>query len=1362
MEMRQVIWRELEKISSIFSSYPGVLKNTTDLIEKLKHSNYTLTVAQEIENHYLKYADFYLKNANGYEATCALINYLFQGFQESDEKQAFLKAILNIIMKLFEEEVVNNFFYRKVISDIFEYLNTIELYHYIPQLGVLKNIGKKIIKKEIRDPQLMNSFIKLYQKYIQTFYLSCLSIPSLDEYFKQFSIEGIDLIKPFYDSLFKEIQTTVEEISKITDINRLLSLPADKEIFNKFKEIPKKISDSNNSLLNLKVKVYYLLWIMENQQLREIHEFSLRELGRIIKNFLLNSQKLDIKKFLSFFDLVFPQFDRFFYIFPDAVMFSLEDIGDAVYKVNNKEILNSYIEHLILLGFHTPQFKGFYNNYTINVNRYHLINLRLWFDLISKNPVESKELISALSIYLFFGGIHVKDTDLFQREITKLLNADISPIFYLVKPLLKKFPVYFNEINAEGHLRTVSTQVDEIFKRKDPLMHFIRKQIHVESSPLLVDLMEKIVEFLITDERKVLEGYVPKEVLNEIDCIEEHYRELNFLFKSLFDSEEFGCIDKILSTSIDVIVNKTESYPVSDIVKTKAVLIIRLYQLLYAKYKTDCKEVESFLKEAFYHGLPDASFLIEVLSEHSLFKKVESAVTYLEILKNIIVSPEKYEAFEDITHKRHIVAGIPSVSGRYSERKFNALSVYLRVESLLNSFLDEIEQSIDLSFITRATLFRIEKYLKLFGRILELNGLSSQKYVNTLSMLSVALEIRRFTFSQYMDIFRNFAESVSDIVNTYCSAPYKKWLKKIVIKFSKNIKEVELEDSELINALSEKFLRDMVVQYPGLSQLDRLISRIIKALYNQAEKLEYKDLDLLMTYDPKKILCDIYHPREEINDRIHLGNKGHNLIKLASKGISVPPGFILTTEVFRCKEAINNFAPVKEHLNKEIHSAIKRLEGFTKKSFGEASNPLLVSVRSGGAISMPGMMNSFLNVGINEKIIEGLIKQTGKPWFVWDSYRRFLQCWGMSFGLDRDEFDNIINEFKKKYKAELKIQFTPSQMKEVAIAYRDFILSKGIYIEEDPWRQIEIAISQVFNSWYSNKAKAYREILGISEDWGTAVVVQKMVFGNLDINAGSGVLFTRNPKESTDRIVLWGDYTTGAQGEDIVSGLVKTYPISIEQKIIEGRINEKSLEEAFPEIYESLIEIAERLIFKERWDHQEIEFTFEGRGKNDLYILQTREMSYAKRELITVFVPTEELNKNRLGTGIGVSGGAISGKIVFDVNDIKEFKQQDAHTPVILVRADTVPDDIVHIASADGILTARGGSTSHASIIATKLGKTCVVGFSKMTVYQSDKKCRIGKKILKKGDFMSIDGRNGMVYLGKHLTQTIYLSSEYF
>ncbi len=1361
--MKQVIWKEVEKITSIFSAYPGILKNVLDLAEKLKSSSHTPTIAQEIETHYTKYADYYLKHPQGYDATCFLINYLIQGFEQTEDKEAFLRAVLKIIIKLLEEdEAVQNYLFRNIISETLKYFYFIELDNYLSHLGLLKNISKLLQKKQNNDPQLINSFTKLYQKYLQRLYSQFLSILRPDEYFRKFFIDGIVFINSACESLFQEIEKMADEIPKVYDLDKLLTIPSETEILNKFRELPKNFLDSGDLWINLLTHLQYLCWILDTEQLKEIHEFSIRELGRAIKNFLIHSQQINNKNFFLILDTVFLQFEKFFYRLPDAVIFSLEDIGNAIYKIKNKEILDYYLEHLILSGFHTPQFKGFSENYTINVNRYHINNLRLWFNLISKSPLDTKELIAALCIYLFFGGVHIKDTDLFQREITKLLNADIGQIFYLVKLLLKKFPVYFNEINAEGELRMVSTQVDEMFKRKDTLVHFIRKQIHVESSPLIIDLIKKTVEFWITADRKVLEKYVPDEVLKDLDLVNEHLKELGYIFKKLSDSEKFGSVETVLSTPMDTIMNEINLIPVSDTAKTKAILTAKLYQLLYAKYKTDCTEVEILLKEALYLGLPDATPVIEALSEDSLFRKIESIISYLEKLKSIMTSSEKYDAFEDITHKRHIVAGIPSVSGRYSERKFNALSVFLRLESLLNSFLDEIEQSIDLSFITRATLFRIEKYLKLFGKILELNGISSQKYINTFTMLSVALEIRRFTFSQYMDIFRNFAESISDMVNIYCTAPYKKWLKKIIIKISKNLNNRELAEFEPTSTLSEKFLRDTVAQYPGLSQLDRLISRVINASYNQAEKLEYKDLDLLMTYDPKKIICDIYYPKEEINDRIHLGNKGHNLIKLFHKGISVPPGFILTTEVFRCREAINNFEPVKEHLNKEIHLALKRLENITKKTFGDPANPLLVSVRSGGAISMPGMMNSFLNVGINEKIIDGLIKQTGKPWFVWDSYRRFLQCWGMSFGLDRDEFDNIINEFKKKYKTDFKIQFVASQMKEVAMTYKEFILSKGIYIEEDPWIQLDISISQVFNSWYSKKAKSYREILGISEDWGTAVVVQKMVFGNFDTNSGSGVLFTRNPKESLDRLILWGDYTTGAQGEDIVSGLVKTYPVSIEQKNIEGRINEKSLEETFPEIYAALMEIVEKLIYKERWDHQEIEFTFEGRGKDNLYILQTREMSYAKRELMTVFVPTEILNKSRLGTGIGVSGGAISGILVFDVEDIKEFKLKEPEIPVILVRADTVPDDIVHIASADGILTARGGSTSHASIIATKLGKTCVVGFSKMIVYQHEKKCRIGKRILKKGDLISIDGRNGMVYLGKHPTQTIYLSSEYF
>ncbi len=1156
-----------ERIVQIFSSYPGILSNVENLFKEIQRSNLNHRLSYEIENHFIKYFNYYFKHDKGLEAAKILFSYLCECLNNKKILENSLRSLLRMTLKLIEEcNSEENQKFLSIASEIFKYLVSLDLTDYLPRLDSLRVIGKTIVKMQSVQEEFLLNFTTLYKNYLKVLYSTISSIQSPIVYFKEIFPQGYLFVEKTFTSFYEEIEEYNRKIQITEDLKELVRIPAGMELYNIFRELYKKFIVSSDELTNLKNRIYYFFWITENEVLSELYDFAIREIGKNIKNSFPALIALSTKKTLELLEKIFIKFESFFFTFPDSVLFSLEEIGDAVYTSGNREIISFYVESFISLGFHTAQIEGFTDEFEIGDNRNHIRNLRLWFNLISRKPVFSKDLISALSLYLFFGGVHIKDTDFFQREITKLLNSEILPVFYLTKPILRMLPVYYNEINAEGQLRTVSTEVDEIFKRKDPLMHFIRKQVHVESSPLILELLKETINFWISGNISLLERYVPSNIIEALQYEKEHFSEMGKLFQELI--RDFGSLENLLMAQVDLVNTKLNQYNFPYDYKIKAVLTIRLYQLLYRKYKIDYCELENFLKETLFLGLPDGSYLNEILKHEPIFNKIQAIVKYLEELKSIILSAEKYEVFEDIAHKRHIAAGIPSVYGRYSERKFNALSVYLRLENILNGLLDELEQSIDTDFITRATLFRIEKYLRLFMRIIELNGLSSQKFIHTLDMLTVALEIRRFTFSQYMDIFRNLSESVSDIVNTYCTAPYKKWLKKVISKVYGITEKEEIEKFEFLNAMSEKFLRDTVMQYPGLNQLDRLIGRMIKTAYDQAEKLQYRELDLLMTYDPKKILCDIYTPKKEINDRIHLGNKGHNLVKLASKDISVPPGFIITTEVFRCKEVITDFTPAREHFEKELREAIKRLESLSKGKFGDPSNPLLVSVRSGSAISMPGMMNSFLNVGINEEIAEGLINQTGKQWFVWDSYRRFLQCWGMSFGIDRDEFDNIMNFYKKKHKVELKIQFSPLQMKEVALAYKEFIMSIGIKVEEDPWRQLLIAINQVLNSWNSSKAKTYRELLGISEDWGTAVVVQKMVFGNLDTNSGSGVVFTRNPKEASDRLVLWGDYTTGAQGEDIVSGLVKTFPISVEQKIYEGRENERSLEEAFPEIYD--------------------------------------------------------------------------------------------------------------------------------------------------------------------------------------------------
>jgi pyruvate,orthophosphate dikinase len=324
-------------------------------------------------------------------------------------------------------------------------------------------------------------------------------------------------------------------------------------------------------------------------------------------------------------------------------------------------------------------------------------------------------------------------------------------------------------------------------------------------------------------------------------------------------------------------------------------------------------------------------------------------------------------------------------------------------------------------------------------------------------------------------------------------------------------------------------------------------------------------------------------------------------------------------------------------------------------------------------------------------------------------------------------------------------------MKELALEYQKVVRSVGIGIPDDPWLQLIGAVEIVLNSWNAPKTKEYRALMDASDSWGTAVIIQTMVFGNLNQEAGSGVVFTAHPYRKVTRVALWGDYAIGDQGEDIVSGLVTTYPISVEQAEIDGRSRENSLEKRFPEIYTALLELSRELVYENRWNPQEIEFTFESSEAKDFYILQTRDMiTIRKKENLFVFENPEELEPYFLGKGIGVSGSALSGRAVFTRENIDRIRGEDPDSTLILIRQDTVPEDIKEIAQAQGLLTARGGQTSHAAVVATQLEKTCVVGCKDLHVYESEQRCEINGHDIRFGDFVSIDGRKGLFLKGSH------------
>ncbi|MBW1975012.1 MAG: hypothetical protein JRI45_05510 [Deltaproteobacteria bacterium] len=1169
----------------------------------------------------------------------------------------------------------------------------------------------------------------------------------------------LDECKPLSLSNFlfhkKRLQATKVMEDPIEALKIMLELPDYKEVVKTYASLSAKLkkyetaSSSPSMLMRLK--------IIQTKGLEAIHEETLRSINQDLAKWLHDQDSPDLKNSV---DRVLDILEETFYQYPEAALHCIQTIGREIIDTDNRTLIDHFIGRIVGMGFQTARVSGVSAHWQVQVNQAHLLNIRVWLDLIKRNPRRTKNLLSALIVYLALTGTCIRDTDLFQRDVSELLHADIAPVYNLVKQLAKLFPVYFNEIGAEGLLRSVSTQVDEIYGRGDPLIHFLRKQSHVESNNFTVPFIENIFRYWKTLDIAHIEPFLPEEVLRQIDENSPLVQGPHAILNALFDEAILRDITDLLYLSEDALrpaLSRIDG--VSDVEKNRFVLMVQFYQLLHEKYALSPKDIKEHLHKGAQLGLPDPGALISALESDDPIKKLDAILNYLEKLQNIILTPSELKVQENIYLKRHIAVDIPSMYGSYHERKFDALGLTFRLENLANILFEEIIQSLDLGFITRATFSKIVRVFPMFLRALELDGIRSIQLQRYQDLFEKALEVRRFTHSQYMDIFRGFSEGLNQLIHTHYHSVHENNLTLAVRRLSddeylaKYRKAIAPSSrSERIQMISEAFLRDLVARTFGLQYFDNLVSRILVTLSHQKATFESEDLDLLLSYEPEKTISWVYDPSEKTYDIIHLGNKGYNLAVLHKIGVNVPPGFIITTEYFRCRRVIERFRESRRDFEERVMSFIKRLEKETGKCFGCPVNTLLVSVRSGAAMSMPGMMTTFLNVGINEKIVEGLIAQTGQAWFAWDNFRRFIQSWGMSFGVPRDLFDEMMLEHKKKAGVTYKREFTPEQMRDVAKAYRAELESMGIYISDDPKEQLFTAITQVIESWNSPKARTYRQIMGLSDCWGTAVTVQAMIFGNLNTHSGAGVMFTHDPWTAEDEIFPNGDFTLGNQGEDVVGGLVKTLPISEAQRLREAERKEASLEALFPRVYKRLVEIAEKLVNEQHWGPQEIEFTFQGNSEDGLFVLQSRNMAPRIQKRYRIFVPTAELDRSYLASGVGVSGGAICGRVAFDVDSIENLRKTYPDDNIILIRSDTVPDDIKEISLADGILTGKGGATSHAAIVAHRLGKTCVVGCDKMVVWESERWCNINGRKISTGDFLSLDGRSGAIYLGKHET----------
>ncbi|WP_227767483.1 pyruvate, phosphate dikinase [Zhaonella formicivorans] len=487
-----------------------------------------------------------------------------------------------------------------------------------------------------------------------------------------------------------------------------------------------------------------------------------------------------------------------------------------------------------------------------------------------------------------------------------------------------------------------------------------------------------------------------------------------------------------------------------------------------------------------------------------------------------------------------------------------------------------------------------------------------------------------------------------------------------------------------------------------------------------------------------------------------LGGKGANLAEMTRLGLPIPQGFTVTTEA--CNDYYANNKTISPEVVKQIEVALAKLEGIAGKKFGDPQNPLLVSVRSGARASMPGMMDTILNLGLNDVAVEGLAAATDNPRFAYDSYRRFIQMFSdVVMDISKAKFERILDEVKEAKGAKVDTDLNAEDLKEVIARFKDlYRKEKGAEFPQDPKEQLMEAVKAVFRSWDNPRAIVYRRMNDIPSSWGTAVNVQMMVFGNMGETSGTGVAFTRNP--ATGEKAIFGEYLINAQGEDVVAGIRTPKPIS-------------TLEQDMPEVYQQFLEIAQKLENHYK-DMQDMEFTIENRK---LYFLQTRNgkrtaqaalkiavdlvnegmiteeeavMKVDPKQLDQLLHPTFDANALKaakpIAKGLPASPGAAAGKVYFTAEDAKEAGQRGER--VILVRLETSPEDIEGMAAAKGILTARGGMTSHAAVVARGMGTCCVAGCGEIKINEEEKYFTVGGKIFKEGDYISLDGSTGNVY----------------
>ena len=804
---------------------------------------------------------------------------------------------------------------------------------------------------------------------------------------------------------------------------------------------------SLSHLENLEDRFAVCLFLLKDETLGYRQDEVMVYLLRVVKQMMQPDRHLDVETVLSRLTSFFKGRDNEFLI---TRFKCYEAIGVAIGEAGDVKGADHLIEDILYWKFQYPDIRGATDEWETVVNPYHLPKIRCWMAIIESNPALFERLAAALNVQLRLGGVYMADTALFQRDVTRFLNADIRPIYFVAKQLLRAFPVYFSDVGAEGELRAVSTQIDEICGRRDTLMHFLRKQAHAESSNRLVAFSRAVLVYWTTLDPSGLEPYLsannfalvgdesdwaagPNRVLRELhagwlpagrvrrrsgggpeDAVPERLDEFLDWLLALAPADletELASLQQAPPPPGDGASGDGASALGMD--ERRLVLMVRTWQLLLHKYSLSADQVGDAVerhlqlvgrvRERFCRALAAWQTRPSAASRDRL---LDAALTVLEELKTIILTRAPSSATENIYQKRHIAAGIPSIYGNYSEPKFDALGLSFRVENLVGILLDDlVEEGIE-PYVTRESLRGMASAIKRFDRALAVDGVDSRALTANLSMLEASFSSHNFTFGQYQNVFQFLVNSVTEL-STSAILSHDQVLHAVLTHDPRQCEARGLS----VDAVAEMVLREVLVSALGMQELDRYVGAALRQVSMLNGRLGGQALTRMMNYDPGRLITPIHRPSPGVDDQMTLGFKGLGLKQMASYGHRVPEGFVLSTELFAAMPAMS-YKPLYDDTIQRIRRALASLERRTRLRLGDTEDTLLLSIRSGAAISMPGLMSTFVNVGLNDALAETLAAKSGLGWAAWDSYRRFLQSWAMSDGIDRDFFDAIMTEFK--------------------------------------------------------------------------------------------------------------------------------------------------------------------------------------------------------------------------------------------------------------------------------------------------------------------------------------------------------------